>query len=79
MDIKQQQQVWSIAKSKAGMNANKKLTEELHKEEKRMRDFKIIFGQQIQLKGDHCFLRINMLNINYVLQMILPNVSWLNL
>ena len=79
MDIKQQQQVWSIAKSKAGMNVNKKLAEELHKEEKRMRDFKIIFGQQIQLKGDHCLLRINMLNINYVLQMILPNVSWLNL
>ena len=29
------------------MNVNKKLAEELHKEEKRMRDFKIIFGQQI--------------------------------
>ena len=27
-----------------------------------MRDLKTIFGQQIQLKWDHCLLRIKMLN-----------------
>ena len=32
-----------------------------------MRDLKTIFGKEIQLKWDHCLLRIKILNIYYVI------------
>ena len=63
----------TTAASKAGVSINEQLAEELHKpvikkfkRKKPMRDLKTIFGQQIQLKWDHCLLRIKMLNI-YIL------------
>ena len=31
-----------------------------------MQDLKIKFGQQIQVKGDHCLLKIKVLNIYYM-------------
>ena len=46
--------------------------------EKSLSDLKIIFGQQIQLKCNHCLQRIKMLHI-CVWQIFSPNIHGLNL
>ena len=60
-------------KAGSGINVNEQLAKELHKpvikkikEKKYTRDLKTIFGQQIQLKQNHCLQRIKMFNIYYV-------------
>ena len=40
-----------------------------------MRDLKTMFGQQIQLKWNHFFQSIKMLNIYYVSKMFLTNID----
>ena len=40
-----------------------------------MQDLKTIFGQQIQLKWDNCLLRMEMLNICYVID-VFPKYAW---
>ena len=47
----------------------KKLTEE-----KSMLSLKIILGQQVHLKWDHCLLSIVVLSIYYVAYVFLPNM-----
>ena len=61
-------------KTGSEISVNEELAEELHKpviknfnKEKYMRDLKTIFGQQIQVKWNHCPQRIRTLNINCVI------------
>ena len=58
-------------KTRSGVNVNEELAEEIHKpviknSRESMQDLKITFGQQIELRWNHCLLRIEMLNIYYV-------------
>ena len=61
-------------KTGSEISVNEEQAEELHKpvvknfeKEKYMRDLKTIFGQQTQLKWNHCPQRIRKLNINCVI------------
>ena len=67
-----------------GKTIDEQLAEELHKSvvgkfkrKKSMGDLKKIFGQKIQLKWDHCLLRIEMLNTYYMSQMFSLNMHGL--
>ena len=73
-------------KTRSMASVNEQLGEKLHKpvtknlkEENSMRDLKAIFWQQIQLKWDHCLLRIKIFNIFYVSYMFSLNMHDLNL
>ena len=70
-------------KTGSGASVNEELAEELHKPvingEESMRDLKKLFGQQIQLKWDHCLVRIKKLDIYNVWQMFLSNMLGLKL
>ena len=58
-------------KTRSGVNVNEELAEEIHKpviknSRRVYQDLKIRFGQQTELRWNHCLLRIEMLNIYYV-------------
>ena len=77
MDFKEYQEILVFKlfdqKTGSGLSVNEQLAEELHKpvikifkRRKVYARLKKIFGQQIQLKWNHCLLRIKMLETYYV-------------
>ena len=89
MDFKEYQEIVVFKlfdqKTGSGISVNEQLAEELHKpiikifkRRKVYARLKKIFGQQIQLKWNHCLLRIKMLEIYYVQQMFSLNMQGLN-
>ena len=89
MDFKEYQEIVVFKlfdqKTGSGISVNEQLAEELYKpiikifkRRKVYARLKKIFGQQIQLKWNHCLLRIKMLEIYYVQQMFSLNMQGLN-